>query len=78
MAISNPVVNKVFNDLEEFRVFATTELDRFGNFYPFNEADLYNERSRVWQDFVRSKNRQRGNYRGNGNRNNGYKGRKQQ
>lgn len=51
MAITNPTVNKVFNDLDEFRDFC-----RFEG-HVFNEADLYKSDSRVWQAFSRSKNR---------------------
>jgi hypothetical protein len=53
MAITNPVVNKVFNDLEEFRDFCRTELDYRGDFWEWNEANLYNEKSRVWTAFVK-------------------------
>ena len=59
MAINNPVVNKVFNDLEEFRNYCTTETDRYGNPLPFNEADLYNERAWIWKNFQKWKNWQR-------------------
>ena len=60
MAIKNPVVNKMFNDLEELHNFCRTEG------YPFNEADLYKKDARVWQAFtkyknwIRSKNRNKG------------------
>jgi|AntAceMinimDraft_5_1070358.scaffolds.fasta_scaffold05185_8 hypothetical protein len=51
MTINNHTVNKVFNDLEEFRDYCTTEVDRVGNPLPFDEADLYNEKSRIWTAF---------------------------
>jgi len=51
MTISNPVVNKVYTDLDEFRNYCTTELDRLGNPLPFDEADLYNEKSKMWVAF---------------------------
>lgn len=51
MAITNPVVNKVFNDLESFREYATLETDRNGNPLPFNEGDLYNEKAWMWQNY---------------------------
>ena len=51
MAITNPVVNKVFNDLETFREYCTTETDRDGNPLPFDEKNLYNEKSWVWNNF---------------------------
>jgi hypothetical protein len=66
MTITNPVVNKVFNDLEEFRNYATTETDRYGNPLPFNEADLYNEKSWMWKNFQKWKNWQRNKQRGKG------------
>jgi hypothetical protein len=56
MAITNPVVNKVFNDLDEFRDYATTETDRNGNPLPFNEADLYNDNAWMWKNFKKWKN----------------------
>ena len=59
MAITNPVVNKVFNDLEEFRDYCTTETDRSGNPLPFDEANLYNERAWIWKNFQKWKNWQR-------------------
>lgn len=51
MTIKNPVVNKVFNDLEAFREYATQETDRNGNPLPFNEADLYNEKAWMWRNY---------------------------
>jgi hypothetical protein len=56
MAITNPVVNKVFNDLEAFREYATTEVDRNGNPLPFNEADLYNEKAWMWKNYKKWQN----------------------
>lgn len=60
MAITNPVVNKIFNDLEELHDFCRTEG------YPFNQADLYKKDARVWMAFtkyknwIRAKNRNKG------------------
>lgn len=56
MAIKNPLVAKVFDDLDEFRDFC-----RFEG-YVFNEADLYKNSSNVWQSFVRSKNPQKNKF----------------
>jgi hypothetical protein len=60
MTIKNPVVNKIFNDLDDFRDFCCTEG------YPYNEADLYKKDARVWQayqkykNWIRAKNRNKG------------------
>jgi hypothetical protein len=45
MTITNPVVNKVFNDLEAFRDYCRFE----GKV--FNEADLYKKDAPVWQAY---------------------------
>ena len=42
---SKPEVVKIFDDLEAFRDFCCMEMA------PFNEADLYNNRSWVWRNF---------------------------
>ena len=68
MAITNPVVNKVFNDLEEFRDYCTTETDRSGNPLPFDEANLYNDKSWVYTNFKKWKNWQRNKQRVKGRR----------
>jgi hypothetical protein len=60
MSITNPVVNKVFNDLEEFHDYCRTEG------YPFNEADLYKNDARVWQAYQKYKNWVRAKNRSNG------------
>ena len=65
MAITNSVVNKVFNDLDAFREYCTTETDRNGNPLPFDEANLYNERSWVWKNYKKWKNWQRNKTRNN-------------
>ena len=46
---SRPEVVKIFDDLEKLLDFC-----RF-NLLPFNEADLYNNRSAVWREFESSK-----------------------
>lgn len=43
-----PEVNKIFDDLDEYRTFCVNQG------YPFNEADLYNERS-PFGDYLRTK-----------------------
>lgn len=43
-----PEVSKIFEDLDEYRVFCVNQG------YVFNEADLYNERS-SYGDFVKFK-----------------------
>lgn len=63
MAITNPTVNKIFSDLEEFRDFCRFE----GQI--FNEADLYKSDSRVWQFFTKHKNNLRAKSRIKGKRN---------
>lgn len=40
-----PDVVKIFEDLEAFHNFCRIEM------LPFNEADLYNKHSRVWQSY---------------------------
>lgn len=48
MSISNPAVNKIFNDLDKYRDFCRTYGHRF------NEADLYNYRSLSYKLFQKS------------------------
>ena len=48
--------NRVFNDLEKFKDFCRFNQDNRGNFFPFNEKDLYNNASYVWRAFT-NKNR---------------------
>jgi len=45
--------DKVFNDLEKFKDFCRFNTDNRGGFYPFNEADLYNNGSYVWRAFTK-------------------------
>jgi len=45
MSITNPAVNKVFNDLDQFRDYCRFE----GKV--FNEKDLYRKDSPVWQAY---------------------------
>lgn len=45
---SKPEIVKIFDDLEALHDFCRFEL------LPFNEADLYNNRSKVWQQYERS------------------------
>ena len=40
-----PDITKIFEDLEKFHDFCRIEL------LPFNEADLYNKHSKVWQSY---------------------------
>ena len=55
--------DKVFNDLEKFKNFCRFNLDRYGNFFPFNEADLYNKNSYVWRAYLnRNKPFKKGNF----------------
>lgn len=42
---TRPDVNQIFTDLELLLEFCKTEM------LPFNEADLYNKHSRVWQRY---------------------------
>jgi hypothetical protein len=69
MAIANATVSKIFDDLDDFRNFCRFELDRNGNFYPFNEADLYRESSLTWAAYVRFKNYNKAKHRAKGKRN---------
>lgn len=71
MAHNFPPVSKVFDDLDKFRDFCRFE----GNGYPFNEKDLYNTESPVWQAYQKYliyKSRNRGNrpYNNNNSNNN--------
>jgi hypothetical protein len=42
---SRPDIVKIFDDLEAFKDYCCMEMN------PFNEADLYNNRSWVWRNF---------------------------
>lgn len=61
MAITNSVINKVFDDLDAFRDFCRFE----GPGYVFDEKALYNKKDPVWQAYekwqgwIRAKNRAR-------------------
>jgi hypothetical protein len=44
---TRPDIVKIFNDLEKLHDFCRFEL------LPFNEADLYNRNSKVWQQYER-------------------------
>jgi hypothetical protein len=46
---ARPDVDQIFTDLEALHDFCRMEM------LPFNEADLYNRHSRVWQRFEASK-----------------------
>ena len=73
MAYNFPPVNKVFDDLDRFRDFC-----RMGGWgdawgFPFNEKDLYNNESPVWQQYQKylaRKTRPRFNNNNNNNNNN--------
>jgi len=55
--------NKIFDDLEQFKDFCRLNLDNRGNFFPFDEADLYNKKSYVWRAFLnRNKPYKKGNF----------------
>ena len=45
---TRPDVVKIFDDLDAFRDFCRFEL------LPFNEADLYNRESKVWNQYYNS------------------------
>ncbi len=47
MAITNPIVKKVFQDLEAYRDFCRFE----GEGQVFDEKALYNRRDRNWQAY---------------------------
>jgi hypothetical protein len=52
MAITNPVVNRVFNDLDAFRDFCRFD----NNGYVFDEAALYNKKDLVWKAYEKHQN----------------------
>jgi hypothetical protein len=52
MAITNQIVNRVFNDLDHFRDFC-----RFENQgYPFDEKALYNKQHPIWIAYEKHQN----------------------
>jgi hypothetical protein len=53
MAITNPVVNKVFNDLDAYRDFCRFE----GDGRVFDEKALYNNRDYNWQAYLKFQNK---------------------
>jgi hypothetical protein len=57
---NNPQIVKIFDDLEALHDFCRFEL------LPFNEADLYNKNSEVWNKFTYANKQYKG-------RNNGYR-----
>ena len=60
MAISNPTVNKIFNDLDAFRDYCRFE----GKV--FDEKALYNKHDKVWQQYQKYQNYLRAKARNNG------------
>jgi|TARA_R110000851_G_scaffold23708_1_gene69154 hypothetical protein len=62
MSIENPLIRKVFDDLDKFRDFCRFEAK------VFNEADMYNHEAPVWiaynkhQGWLRAKARAGANY----------------
>lgn len=51
---NRPDVVQIFDDLEKFRDFCRFNTDNRGNFFPFNEADLYDKSSYVYRAFLNS------------------------
>lgn len=47
---NRPDIVKIFDDLEAFHNFCRIEM------LPFNEADLYNKHSRIWQSYEKGTN----------------------
>jgi hypothetical protein len=68
---TRPDIVKIFDDLEKLHDFCRFEL------LPFNEADLYNRNSKVWQQYERF-GRPRKPYLGKNPRNNFNKPRNEQ
>jgi hypothetical protein len=60
MANNFPPVNKIFDDLEKFRDYCRFE----GK--PFDEKDLYNDKSWVWQAYGKYQNYLRAKARNSG------------
>jgi len=48
-----PEVAQIFSDLEEYHDFIRMQYPHV----PFNEKDLYNQKSPLWQKFERQKSR---------------------
>ncbi len=51
---NNPQIVKIFDDLEALHDFCRFEL------LPFNEADLYNKNSEVWNKFIQANKHYKG------------------
>ena len=51
---NNPNIVKIFDDLEALLDFCRFEL------LPFNEADLYNKQSEVWNKFIQANRQYKG------------------
>jgi len=62
MTISNPVVNKIFNDLEDYKDYCRFE----GKV--FDEAALYNKKDSNWQAYEKHRNWLRAKARAKGRR----------
>ena len=68
MAINNPEVAKVFDDLERFKAFCATAYLYGHDGYAWDERNLYNGKSRAWQAYSRFRNggkRKQSNYNNN-------------
>jgi hypothetical protein len=61
----NPEIVKIFDDLEQFKLFCQTAFGWGHDGYVFNEKDLYNNRSRAWQAFQNFKKGKKRPYRRN-------------
>ena len=63
---SKPEIVKIFDDLEKFKDFCRFEL------LPFDEANLYNRESQVWNQYFHATRprKPRGEYNRSGNHNN--------
>ncbi len=48
-----PEVTQIYNDLDEYRDWVRLQYPQVA----FNEADLYENSSQMWQKFLKSKNR---------------------
>ena len=59
----HPEIVKIFKDLESYKDWCVNSWVRGDRqSYVFNEADLYNNQSHVWQQYNRFKNRIRKRY----------------
>ena len=64
--IMKPEVSKIFDDLEALHDFCRFEL------LPFNEADLYNRESKVWNQFYYATRKARGHGQNHGHSRKSY------